>query len=249
MDTKIIEKYGEEILCYRLRTARQKKRMQYKDFEKQLIALDKEHSALYKQKQRLGWEPLIPPVQKGWKRFFVLRADVAKSKQADFYQGILDKINTYNWSYRKDFLIKKRKQGRKIYIVKGQKLLEPGEHHFSRLGFSEKERQQFYGVLCIGKRNQSPMIKYRFIEPWRFVLRVRPNIIDRVRIRDEKIEARMSAIKNYIKRNDLSGRMQRLLTGNVRWKHWDENERGREINLFRNWPVEKISDKLKEQDI
>ena len=37
MDTKFIQQYGEDILCYRLRTARQKKRMQYEDFDKQLI--------------------------------------------------------------------------------------------------------------------------------------------------------------------------------------------------------------------
>ncbi len=39
MDTKLIQQYGEDILCYRLRTARQKKRMRYEDFDKQLIQL------------------------------------------------------------------------------------------------------------------------------------------------------------------------------------------------------------------
>lgn len=65
MDTKVIEQYGEDILCYRLRTARQKKRMQYKDFDRQLIQLHKEQNALYAQKRNLGWEVLHPPVQKG----------------------------------------------------------------------------------------------------------------------------------------------------------------------------------------
>ena len=47
MDTKIIKQYGDDILCYDLRTARQKKRMQYKDFDKQLIQLHKKENALY----------------------------------------------------------------------------------------------------------------------------------------------------------------------------------------------------------
>ena len=64
MDTKLIGQWGEEILSYRLRTARAKKRAQYKDFHKQLIKLDKEETALHKQKHNLGWEPLVPPVQK-----------------------------------------------------------------------------------------------------------------------------------------------------------------------------------------
>lgn len=74
---------------------RQKKRMQYEDFDKQLISLDKKRDDLQELKRNLGWEPLIPPVQKGWKRFFVLRDDVERSKHAEFFQNILKKINTY----------------------------------------------------------------------------------------------------------------------------------------------------------
>ncbi|HVV04083.1 MAG TPA: hypothetical protein VHC96_07645 [Puia sp.] len=95
MDRKTIERYGADILCYRLRTARHKKRMQYEDLDKRLIALDKEQWALRKQQWNLGWEPLIPPVQKGWKRCFVLQGDVARGKHAEFFEGILKKINTY----------------------------------------------------------------------------------------------------------------------------------------------------------
>ena len=88
MDKKLIEQYGTEILSYRLRTARQKKRMQYEDFDKQLIQLHEEESALRSQKRNLGWEPLIPPVQKGWKRFFVLRDDVARGGRRVAEEGL-----------------------------------------------------------------------------------------------------------------------------------------------------------------
>ena len=107
MDTKLIKQFGTDILCYRIRTARQKKRMQYEDFDKQLIALSKEEIILHNHNP--GWEPLTPPVQRGWKRFFVLRDDVARSDDAQFFQNILAKINTEKWSYRKDFKKKKRK--------------------------------------------------------------------------------------------------------------------------------------------
>ena len=96
MDSKLIQQYGEEILCYRLRTARQKKRMQYDDFDKQLIQMHKEKNILYEQERNLGWEPLVPPVQKGWKRFFVLRDDVERSKNAEFFKAILKKIIRMN---------------------------------------------------------------------------------------------------------------------------------------------------------
>src|SRR5690349_6246627 len=93
MDSKLVKQYGSEILSYRLRTVRQKKRMQYEDFDKKLLKLDKEETRLCKQKQVIIWEPLKPPVQRGWNRFFVLREDVATSKHAAFFENILKKIN------------------------------------------------------------------------------------------------------------------------------------------------------------
>ena len=122
MDTKLVREYGTEILSYRLRTVRQKKRMQYEDFDKGLIQIGKEERRLWRQSRNPGWQPLLPPVQRGWNRFFVLREDVAAGRNAEFWENILMKINTCDWSYRKDFKIKRRKFGRKIYEVKPQRL-------------------------------------------------------------------------------------------------------------------------------
>jgi len=249
MDTKTIQKHGEYILSYRLRTARQRKRMQYEDFEKFLIQLNEENRELYQRKRNLGWEPLVPPVQKGWKRFFVLRNDVARSKHADFFQGILKKINTYDWSYRKDFLVRRRRFGKKVYVVKGQKLLEPHEYHFAKLCFNEKEKQMFREEHRYGYWNRKPGNKvYVFNEPWRFVLVVKPNFITRVRIRDEVIEARLNAIDYYLERNCLEWKQQKILYGNCRWRHWHGGKKPWEINGFKNWPVERILDYLKNEN-
>lgn len=249
MDTKLIKQYGEDILSYRLRSSRQKKRIQYEDFHKQLIQLHKEENALYKQKRNLGWEPLVPPVQKGWKRCFVLRDDVARSKHADFFQRILNKINTYDWSYRKDFLVRRRRFGRKIYIVKAQNLLKPHEGHFRKLDFNEKEQQLFYTEFRIERGSKEPVKRYVFIEPWRFVLKVKPNIIDKVRVRDQVLEARMKAIDDYLERNCFEWIQERLLRGNCKWRHWYEGERPDEVYPFKNWPLERVIDSLKEQKI
>ena len=232
MDTTIIQQYGEDILCYRLRTARQKTRMQYEDFNKQLIQLYKEEKVLHEQQRNLGWETLCPPVQKGWKRFFVLRDDVARSKHAGFFQEILKKIDTYDWSYRKDFKIRKRKLGRKIYVVKIQKLLEPSEHHFIKLGFDEKEKNLFHEAWSSYK--QKPYVKrYVFNEPWRFVLRVRPNMIDKVKKRDEIIESRLKWIADHLERNDYRKKQTRLLRGHYQWKEWRDFEKFKEVSLLR----------------
>jgi hypothetical protein len=65
MDTKISNKFGQEILCYKLKTARQKKRAVYGDKEKQLIALDKKRNYLSKAKYALPYIDLEVPYQKG----------------------------------------------------------------------------------------------------------------------------------------------------------------------------------------
>jgi hypothetical protein len=248
MDTKIIKQYGEDILCYRLRAARQKKRMQYRDFEKQLIKLHREERALNRRKRELGWELLIPPVQKGWKRFFVLRDDVAKSSQAEFFQGILDKINTWDWSHRKNFLVRRRRRGKKVYVVKSQKLKEPWPDEFLKMGFNEAEQNCFHVEW---RQDRSGFLKILFVfnEPWKFVLRVRPNMITKVRERDEVMEARIKAIDNYLERNDFRWTQTRLLRGQCKWRHLNDFEKYNEVNPFTNWPLERILDRLEEEKL
>lgn len=246
MDTKFIRKYGEDILCYRIRTARQKIRMQYEDFDKFLIQLHKEELDLHEKKRNLGWELLCPPVQKGWKRFFVLRGDIERSKQADFFKGILAKINTYDWSSTKDFKIKKRKRGRKTYFVKSQKLLEPGEFHFQKMNFSQAEKQMFHPVLRYEKWSKGLVMNYVFNEPWRFVLRVRPNMIDRVRIKDSAIESRLHEISDFLERNDYRMKQTKILNGDC--SHgWYEGEKTKEKYYLKNKSIQQIMDETRQE--
>ena len=246
MDTKIIQQYGEDILSYRLRTARQKERMQYEDFDKQLITLSKKRKALYQQKRNLGWRPLHPPVQRGWKRFFVLKEDVAAGKHAAFYQGILDKINTTDWSWRKDFLIRKRKRGRKIYVVKPQKLKELRGWEFKRLQFSDTEKQYFETAWELDWSKQ-PAKKYVFKEPWRFILVVRPNMIDKTRIIDTELEQMIKQINYYLERNYYWTRLNRIKGIKRRW--WKEGIKKNEVNKYKNKSLHQILDLINEEKI
>jgi hypothetical protein len=247
MDTKLIQQYGEDILCYRIRTARQKIRMQYKDFDKQLIQLYKEEKALHQQQRNLGWEPLIPAFQKGWKRFFVLREDIARSYNAVFFGNILAKINTKEWSHRKDFKIKKRKRGKKIYIVREQKLCEPSEYHFKKMKFSEKEEELFNLVYSFDRRGNVTLKRYVFKEPWRFVLRVRPNIIDKIWKRDELIESKIKKIDNFLERRDYRKRQSWLLRGNYQWINLKGIESPNEYNILKNKSFQQIMDESKDE--
>lgn len=244
MDTKLIQQYGVDILCYRLRTARQKKRMQYEDFDKQLIQLNKEETLLYKQKRNLGWEVLHPPVQKGWVRFFVLREDVARSRYATFFEGILNKINSYDYSWPKDFKKKKRRRGRKRYEIKPQYLLKPYEYQFIKMEFSEIEKQFFHEVWELDWRKQ-PVKRYYFTEVWRFVLKIKPNMIDKVRIKDAELESKLKILDNYLERNDLRKKQCKLIDGYYKRKSWQVFEKYNEVNDFKNRSLIEILNSIK----
>ncbi|HEY8893342.1 MAG TPA: hypothetical protein VIM79_00900 [Niastella sp.] len=244
MDTKLVREFGTEILSYRLRTVRQKKRMQYEDFDKGLIQISKEERHLWQQRRNLGWEPLLPPIQRGWNRFFVLREDVAIGKNAEFWENILSKINTYDWSYRKDFKIKRRKFGRKIYVVKPQSLLRPREWEFQRLGLTDAEKQLFHEVWEFNWKRE-PEKRYVFNEPWRFVLRIRPNIIDKVKKRDALLEGQLKQIDNYLERNCFRKRLDKLLHGSAKWWYY-KGERKWEKYEWKNIPVHQILNHIDE---
>jgi hypothetical protein len=249
MNNQLIQQYGEEILSYRIRNARQKKRMQHEDFEKQLITWHKGEIALWRQRSNLGWVPLIPPFQKGWKRSFVLRPDVARGKHAVFFDSILKKINTHDWSHRKDFLVKRKKFGKKIYVVKHQQLLAPWECHFLKLGFSETEKQFFRMEEHWEKNACKPLKRYVFSEPWRFVLQTRPNMIEKIRIMSPVLEARLAQIDNYLKRNDYRKKQMKILCGYYQYKFGKKIEKYNESNPIKGKSLIVIINLIKDEKI
>jgi hypothetical protein len=236
------------LLQFRLRTARHKKRMQYEDWDKQLLALDRESDALYKQQHNLGWIELHPPVVRGWKRYFILRDEFAKSKQAPFFESILSKINTTEYSHRKDFKVKKRKGGKKVYVAKEQHLFNPDPYHFNKMEFTEAEKQFFEERVIADRRTGKLSRIFVFTEPWRFVLRVRLNIITKARARDEEIESRVKEINNFFNRYKLWGRLAHLSGGYS--DNWHKEIRAWEINPLKNKPFAAILDEyyVKEHD-
>ena len=244
MDTKLIQQYGEDMLCYRLRTARQKKRMRYKDFDKQLIQLHKKENELYLQRKNLGWEPLHPPVQKGWIRHFVVRDDVVRSRHGEFFEALLKKINTYDYDWKKDFKRKRKRGGKKIYVVKPQYLLRPYPYQFQRMEFTEIEKQFFREVWEMDSKKRL-FKKYEFTEPWRYVLKIRPNMIDRIRTKDALLESAIKVLDNYLERNDLRKKICRLIHGHYKYRKYEKEEKYNEVDEFKNKSLLQIIDLVK----
>jgi len=224
---------------YRLKSARQKKRLVKKDRDKQLIQLDKRQNLLWKQKRELPMIPLEHPYQKGWKRLFVLRKDVQQSAKAAFYKGILDKINTIEYNHDKCFKRRKRKRWRHHYEERQQTLRPIDEHEWFRnkLKLTDEEQLFFHRHEGFSERRREAIITYLFAEPWRFVLVIKPRIIHEVKVVDELLEQELKAIDNHIENQWLQPKMDKLKSGGRYRNRGAFYERPKYINKLKNKPT------------
>lgn len=209
--------WEQHLLCYRLRSARSRKRALKKDFEKQLFRLHKEERQIRDTIWDLPWIPLEQPYQKGWKRSFVLRHDVKQSRYAAFFEELLKKINTVEYSTDKTFSRKKRRRGRKYRETRPQYLREFCEHEWNnpRCKLTDAEKQLFYKKEYWDKSGK-PYFRFTFSEPWRYVLQVRPNMITSKKMIDEELLSRERQLENYITTHQLRHKIERLTRGRKR---------------------------------
>ena len=205
-----------DILQYRLKSARRKKLLQKKDFDKQLIQIIKKERLLWQKRCDLPMIPLETPYQKGWKRHFVVREDIKRSPSAGFFSTLLEKINTAQYHPEKSFKVKKRRRGSRKRnkgpeVIK-QFLQEFSEWHWNHhsLKLTELEKAHFHLYEKTSKDGKQKCFVYRFNEPWRYVLQVKPHIITEVKMVDGLLEQEIQLLKNYIKNHDLQPRMDKL---------------------------------------
>ena len=212
MDTDNLSRFFDTT---RLKSARRKKQLVKKNFTKQLIQLSKTEDILRKERNNLPFIPLEKPYQKGWERSFFLRDDVARLSNADFYKSLLNKINTCQYSQDKAFKKRKRKYRKYVYHEKPHLLKEFSEQEWtsSKLELSEKEKtlfekQEGWCIIC-----KCFIVSFRFIESWRFVLKIKPNIITHKKMIDEVLEQEIAEINNYITKNNLRFKMNKIKSG------------------------------------
>lgn len=200
---------------FRLRSERRRKRAAKDDYEKELRRMGREWIASRRKLNALGWEELNPPVQRGYIRFFVLREDIKRSRKAGFFEKLLSKINTSQYSHRKDFLVKQRKHGKKIYVPREHTLPLLERWELNRAELTVEERAYFYEDTVYDARLRRSRVVFRFIEPWRFVLRIQPNIITKARKIDVDLERHAAALSHYFDDKDRWYRWVKLKRGNT----------------------------------
>ena len=220
MENYTVDEYA---LCTRFKSKRRKKRLVKEDFEKHLIQLRKREKELWKKRKDLPLIPLENPYQKGWQRSFVLREDVARSSEAEFYRTLLEKINTWQFSSEKSFKRKKKRKRRNVYVEKIQTVKEFSKWEWKspKLELTEKEKAHFYKRERWCSNFKRYKIHYVFNEPWRYVLRVSPYMITHTKMVDSDLESEIQLLDNYIVNLDLRNKINRLLGGfSNTWKYY-----------------------------
>ncbi|WP_300688399.1 hypothetical protein [Chryseobacterium sp.] len=212
---------NDNLLSSRLRSVRSRKRTSRKDVEKQIRKKYKRSKELWNIRRNIPLIPLDKPCQRGFVRFFVVREDVMRTKDGDFFDGILKKINTYMYSESRQFLKKKRKFGRRIYVEREQKLSRISSYSWNdpKLGLTPRERQCFLKLEEYWPVRQRYDTYYEFIEPWRFILRIRPNMITHYKPVDFELEKEYAELESYLGQHKVSGIIHKTMHGKPNpWK-------------------------------
>lgn len=205
----------DNLMFFRLRSLRSRKRIVKEDVVKQIRKKYKRSEELWKIKREIPLVPLEKPYQKGFVRFFVVRDDVKRSKDGDFFEGILNRINTKMYSETRKFLKKKRKSGRRIYVEREQKLgrLSTYQWNDPKLKLSDREKQYFLkreDYCPIRKRYD---IYYEFIEPWRFVLNIKPNMVTHYKPLNSDLEKEIDELDSFLGRYEIQGIVHKTIYG------------------------------------
>ena len=233
---------SELLASLRLRTERRRKKDAIDDKNKQLIRLYREDKSLNKQKWELPMIDLIPPIQRGWKRYFIVREDVRRSKMGTFYENLLQKINTVQHNTDKAFKVKKRRKGRRIYEAKEQLLKKIYTYELVKLKLTERELACFELKTIREVRYKTIYEKqvYVFKEPWRYVLRIRPNMIDKVKAHDNELEQRIAEVDAKVWHDSNRGKIIKL--GFARSYRCDYLENPKYLNPLKNVALRNIEE-------
>jgi hypothetical protein len=212
---------NDNLLLSRIRNVRSRKRTIRKDVEKQIRKKYRRSNELWDIRRNTPWIPLDKPYQKGFVRFFALRDDVKRSKDGDFFEEILKKINTYMYSESRQFLKKKRKFGRRIYVERVQKLKRISSYSWNdpKFGLTPRERQYFLKQeeYCSARKTYVPY--YEFTESWRFILRTRPNMITHYKPVNFELEKECAELGDYLGQHKIVGIIHKTIYGkSYSWK-------------------------------
>jgi hypothetical protein len=186
--------------------------------DRQVIAAVREHDALCRRRYTII--KLDEPIQRGWRRFYVLSERAAARRDHPILEAILAIIGPVVVHHDRDF---RRRRGRRKKLVEIEQPLRPiPVHEWQRKNYPDEWYRYFrYELVLEWNRHWQPY--WIFTQPSLYELKVERNWLWYFREVDPVIETRLSELDRWLDAHEgwqrygwLKGRRQRY-----RWKEED----------------------------
>ena len=217
---------------------RRGKRLEKKSTEKKLLALWRKQSRLYEARRNYNKIELEKPERRGYKRFFVLRDDIARGKEAEFFKGLLKLVQNTYLSRDKKFLRKDYKTKKKVPIE--QSIRSVGHKEFNKLNLSAKQKSFFKQVWKTDYRGMNGAFYYEFEKDWMFVMKIEPHYITYKIEIDPKIESEIARLRNHIDSQNLLPQISKIMGWKYGWKDFYD---------YKKRLLEEVTDKMVKDEL
>jgi len=201
---------------------RRQVRMDKKDNEKDLISMWKKKMKLMQGKHALNWVELPKPERWGYKRFFTLRDDVAKSKEADFYRSILGLVQNTVLSRDKEFLYKDYKTKRKLPIEQYVNTISHKDWNklLAENKLTAKQQACFEQRWKPIKNGRGGAWEFTLVKDYMFVYKIQPHYITHRLIIDPQLESELKELSNRIETQNLWPKIGKVFGWSNGWKDY-----------------------------
>lgn len=94
---------------------------------------------------------------------------------------------------------------------------------------NELEKAHFHLHEKWDNKGKTAKIVYRFSEPWRYVLKITPNMVTHVKMLDSHLEQNIQLLNNFITHNQIEARIYKLTGGAYHYWKWAKIDKQRYI--------------------
>lgn len=216
--------------------------------EKHLRSLHRELERLRQRQKNPPVHELHPPIQRGWKRHFVMPHATRERPDAALLETILVQLNTVRFFWRPDFKHTRRHGGRRDPVEIEQQLMAIASHRWEEDKIPSEWRRYFRIDLvpdlfvreicrgCVRSRRWSNPIflaqrrgyvwAYAFRFPALFELRVERHWLTHFTVIEPEVEERVAEIERWMEHHHGYKRFQRLQgRSQHKWRGTDKPRR------------------------
>ncbi len=186
--------------------------------DKKLFRLRKRMNEIYQLERGKPLIQLEKPIQKGFKKDFILRDDVARRRDSNDLQRILGAINHVVYCKNQDFKVKKWHSNQMEDIPHNLKHIPANQ--WDKLGWPEHFKKWFVYEERphVGKYSTFIVKGYWFKYPYMFTTRILPNFITHIKQIDTNLEKEKAEIDQYFTQNNGWQRLQHLQGRSDPWR-------------------------------